>query len=221
MNENISAPGITGLVAVSYYDSNHRVQRTVGHVLSVGQFDETTNLPELTIAFPDPDSWASLSKPNWHAGYVRRTGVKHISHPDVASGKASIAWGGRLVVEDGPSIPTPENTSFNPVFSRATIAPALRPSFDQAAAVQSGRVQETAGQSPLLSGVDEPSPAEPVEPTQETPIVTEPAQETAGLPSANDLDTVAAEKAIIARLARAQLDPAVDAAAPTEPPATA
>ena len=108
-------------VQVSFFDGNHNIHLSFAHVLTVGGIDPETAKPIIAVAYPDPAANpTTLASAAWYKGYVRQAGVQHVSHPDVQSGKLSIAYGESLNPKDAPLpfIPQPANVSANPIFER-------------------------------------------------------------------------------------------------------
>ena len=142
-------------VAVSFYNAAHKIMQTIAHVLAFASAQDPEHHElQITVVYPDPEANpVLLSSANWAAGYVRRTSVKHISHPSVQAGRESIAWGGVGVQSHGMfSIPSPENLNpENPIYTREFNPKPTQVSIEQAAAVQSGQAPEPTTQSPLIN----------------------------------------------------------------------
>lgn len=153
---DLSKPAVGQPTLVTFFDSDHMVRLSVGHVLSVGPKDETTGEPTLTIAFPNqPADERKLGSVRWSDAYTRVTGVQHYTHPDVRSGKLSIAWGGdgAIEVDNAPAIPQPAGNAENPIFARQELHVEPSTAAVQAEAInaQHGKAPEGAHVSPLTS----------------------------------------------------------------------
>lgn len=157
MPETTPAPeAIVGQpVPISLFDGSHTVYHTIAHVLAIGLTDPEIDLPEISVAYPAlPINPKVLASSKWADGYVRRVGVKHVSHPDVVSGKLSICYGGTVDTNDAAAIPQPESDPINPIFTRQDDPEAKRVSLEQASLVQMGKTSAEGG-SPLLGPTEE------------------------------------------------------------------
>lgn len=158
--------GAAVLVAVN--NGSHQQHTVFAHVLAKGPVDVNGN-PSLTVAFPDPAADPSiLASANWSRGYRRMVGVLHAEHPDVISGKESIAWGGTVATRselagEGPKLPIPDGDGTRPYLKRQEPAEATKVSTGQAAAVQSGKAPATSTQSPLIGESEQSQIATPVQ----------------------------------------------------------
>ena len=138
-------------VLVSFFDGNHNVHLSFAHVLAVGGIDPITGKPTISVAYPDPAADPKiLASAAWYKGYIRQTGVQHLSHPDVQDSKLSIAYGESLSPKDAPLpfSPQPAGTGINPIFDRSVDvippeiaqglhgAPALRSEFGDPVPIQ-------------------------------------------------------------------------------------
>lgn len=158
-------PRVGNPVVVSYFDGNHKVHSVVAHVLAItgagAGLSTPDGMPAITVAYPDPDAEARvLSSANWQKAYVRRDSVVHFSHPDVNTGKISIAWGHAvdpsmfpdLIAEPAPIVP-------NPIFTRQDDPVPTQPSMEQAIGVQTGKAPSPTTQTPLLNEEAQMGPA--------------------------------------------------------------
>jgi hypothetical protein len=161
MSETTPAPeAVVGQpVPISLFDGTHTVYHTIAHVLAIGLTDPEIDLPEISVAYPAlPVNPKVLASSKWADGYVRRVGVKHVSHPDVMGGRVSICYGGTVDTTDAAVIPQPESDPTNPIFTRQDDPEAVRVSLGQAAVVQMGQTSAEGG-SPLLGpteGIESP-----------------------------------------------------------------
>lgn len=153
-------------VVVSYFDGAHKVHSVVAHVLAItgvgAGLSTPDGMPALTVAYPDPEAEARvLSSANWQRAYVRRDSVVHFTHPDVNTGKISIAWGHAVDPSMFPHlIDQPAPIAPNPIFTRQDDPVPTQPSMEQAAGVQTGKAPSPTTQTPLLNEEAQMGPAE-------------------------------------------------------------
>jgi hypothetical protein len=151
---DLGTPVVGSPIAVAFFDGDHVVHFSVAHVLSLGPIEAATGKPTISVAYPDPDAEPTvLSSASWFKGYVRRTGVQHVSSPDVQESRVSIGYGDPVDLAKGaqPSIPAPAGDADNPIFDRADDVVPTHVSLGQASIVQSAKTPRETVVSPLTS----------------------------------------------------------------------
>lgn len=163
VDPRLTGPVVGQPIAVAFFDGKHNVHFSMAHVLSLGPIDIETGKPTISVAYPDPDAVPSiLSSASWFKGYVRQTGVPHVSSPKVQEGQVSVAYGNLIELgkADEPDMPKPAGDGANPVFDRDDVIVPTQVSIGQAALAQGAKVPGPSVASPLINeDVANPAPA--------------------------------------------------------------